>query len=91
MNNEVKCPKCGAAINGDSLYCNYCGAAVTDIRDLLKKKAELDMEKQQLEDKSDYERNSAKSQLIKTLPHYIALILGILVVLFMCLMASGKI
>lgn len=91
MNNEIKCPKCGAAINGDSLYCNYCGAAVTDVRDLLKKKAEIELEKQQLSDKNQYERNNARSQLIKDLPRYIALILGLLVILFMCLMANGKI
>ena len=91
MNNEIKCPKCGAAISGDSLYCNYCGAAVTDIREILKKKAELDIEKQQLTEKTSYERKSAKSQMMKDLPRYITLILGLLVILFMCLMANGKI
>ena len=44
--SNINCPKCGASLKGDSLFCNYCGTAIADIRDILKKQEENKLEKE---------------------------------------------
>lgn len=85
---NINCPKCGASLKGDSLYCNYCGTAITDVRDLLKKKAEIELQKQENEEQLRLEK--AKNHMIQgqMLLKIIFLVIGLGTILFMCIMAS---
>ena len=89
MNNiNINCPKCGASLNGDSLYCNYCGTAITDVRDLLKKKAEMELHKQENEEQLRLEKEKHQMLQGQMLLKIIFLVIGLGTVLFMCIMAS---
>ena len=88
MNTDIKCPKCGAAVSGDSLYCNYCGAAITDVRDLLKKKAELNLQKEENDEELRVEQSKHKMHQAKSFTDILILIIGLGAIIFMCLMAS---
>ena len=87
-NTSINCPKCGASLNGDSLYCNYCGTAITDVRDLLKKKAELELQKKENDEQLRKEMVQHKLSQRKMILDLIFAALGMGVIIFMCLMAS---
>lgn len=85
---QINCPKCGASLNDDSLYCNYCGTAITDVRDLLKKKAEMELQKQENEEQLRLEKEKHQMLQGQMLLKIIFLVIGLGTVLFMCIMAS---
>ena len=93
--STINCPKCGASLKGDSLFCNYCGTAITDIRDLLKKEAEtklekerIDKEKEKLDKELQIRMAIHKAEKTRYITGTIAMVLGLGLILFMCIMAS---
>ena len=85
---NISCPKCGASIDGKSLYCNYCGTAITDVRDLLLKQAKIDLQQKENDEKLRLETQKHKMAQRQMILKLVFLALGIGVVLFMCIMAS---
>lgn len=98
-NTSINCPKCGGTIKGDSLYCSYCGAALMDVRDILKKQAELNIKRQ--ENDEDIRHQKAKTDQYLRIEETknsadkarytfatVFMIIGIGAILFMCLIAT---
>ena len=87
-NSDIKCPKCGASVKGDSLYCNYCGSALTDVRDLLKKQAENEVYKDKINAdlKLEKEKNSSMNATYIFLGIFSIVMLGF--IFAMCYMAT---
>ena len=85
---SINCPKCGASLSGDSLYCNYCGTAIADVRDLLKKKAELELQKKENEEQLRKEMAQHKMKQRQNFSDIAILLIGSAVILIMIFMAS---
>ena len=85
--HEISCPKCGAALNGDSLFCNYCGAAVTDVRDLLKEQEKNRLHKERVETDMAKKKQEMKSDKRGFIFAMLFMIVGLGAIIFMCMMA----
>lgn len=84
INKNITCPKCGASISGESLFCNFCGSAITDVTDILKEKAHLEIQKEKTENVLKVEKESRRSTLNHVIPLIIlsiVLLLPLLIVL----------
>lgn len=88
MSNKVSCPKCGASLSEDSYFCNYCGTALVDMQSIIKKRAELAIQKEADDEKFYHHQRMERLQLPRMIMATIFIAIGLGALIFMGIMAT---
>ena len=94
-NMNISCPKCGASLTNDSLFCRFCGTPIADVTEILKEQEKLKIQKEKNEDElrtqiglHELEERNQRYELRRMILGSICLFIAMGFIIFIVIMAT---